>query len=286
MTGAATGTCVAHPGQPAFVTCSKCGNLACAYCLADDEAGDVCAACAERAEGGGRVAWERSELSLPARFWRTLRTSLGRSGATFSRLTDGPLLSGLTYTALLHALYSLAMSLLSLPFVVLLVLGWELPVPMLSGVGALVGWAICVPTGVGALAVSGVVQTLLLAGIYHGAVLACGGRGGFALSLRAVAYGLSIIVIWIPIAFGAVIPYVGAAFIVAGLVGQLVWLGHVLGTVASHGHALEGARARIAGWAPSALGLAVLLLVVALRLLGGALEPSHAPDEYSPVVTE
>ena len=276
----ASGACVVHPTQQAFVTCAKCQNLACAYCLEASEAGDVCDACVARAQGGGLIAWERPDLGVVARFSQTLRTSLGRSGAIFSRLAAGPPLAGLTYVAWLYAAYWLAMSVLVLPFVGLMALGWELPVPTPSGIGVMLGWAVCVPTGLVAWIVAGVGNTLVLAGVYHAAVLAAGGRGGFALSLRAVAYAQSVIVIWIPIAFGTVIPYIGAAFVLAGLVGQLVWLGHVLGTVASHGHGLEGTRARLAGWAPAALGLALLLLAVALRLLGTALEPSHAPDLY------
>lgn len=276
----APGTCAVHSGQPAFVTCVRCGNLACAYCLEATEGGDLCTACVSREEAGGAIAWERRDAGLFARFWRTLRGALGRSGATFSRLGPGPSFAGVTYTAWLYGSFWIAMSVLSLPFVGLMALGWELPVPTPSGVGVMLGWAACVPAGLFACTVAGVAQALAVAAVYHGVVVALGGRGDFSLSLRAVAYGASIIVIWIPIAFGTVIPYVGAVFALAGAVGQLLWLGHVLGTVASHGHGLEGARAKLAGWAPSAIGLAVLLLALALHLLGSALEPSHAPDQY------
>jgi len=279
-----SGVCAAHAGQPAFVTCRVCGSPACAYCLsAPDTDGDTCTRCREREAPTGVIAWERRDLGIGKRFVRTVRQVLGQTGPTFSELREGSVGPALGYVALVYALTSLSACVVLAPFLLLALLGWQTPlavadtaalVPVL--VAALCGGPI-VQAGVG------VVAAAVLGSVYHAGAKLVGGAGGFDVSLRAAAYGLTVVLVWAPLTVSLLLPTIGLVVLLVVFAGQLVWGANVGVIVARSHHGLEGARATFAGWFPAAL------LIVALAVIGGGAwlvrdvtEPSQAPDLYYP----
>lgn len=276
----APGACAVHPGQPAFLACRRCRAPACEYCLSD---GDVCAACAEREEGRGVVAWERSDLNIFTRFGRTVRQVLTRTAPTFMDIRPGSTPAALGYVALVYALTSLLTFFVLAPCVVLSFLGWQTPLTLGDG-------AAVVPLLVGALcggplvqAVVGVLVALVLGLVYHAGARLVGGTGELDVSLRTVAYGLTVTLVWAPLTVTLLLPTIGVIVMSLVFLGQLAWGANVGVTVARSRHGLDGGRAVFAGWLPAAL---VLLLVGGTLgtawLIRDVTEPSRAPDIYYP----
>ncbi len=278
----APSVCAVHPGQPAFVTCRRCGAYACEYCLGQD--GEVCSSCTARDEGGGVIAWERRDLGMLARFGRTVRQVLARTGQTFAELRPGSVPAALGYVALVYALTSLVTLFVLAPCVVLSFFGWQTPIQVGDGAAVAPVMVAALCGGPPLQALVGMATAVVLGLVYHAAVKLAGGRGGIDVSLRTAAYGLTVVLVWAPLTVVLLLPTLGLVVMGIVLVAQLVWGANVGVTVARAHHGLDGARAVFAGWLPAALAL----LLVGLTLGGAWLvrdvtEPSRAPDVYEPV---
>lgn len=273
--------CATHPAQQAFVSCRRCGRAACAYCLPESAGGQTCTECVALDELPTVIAWERRDLNVLLRFWRTTRDVLSKSQATFALLGDGSVMSAIGYSAALHVVLCVAALLLVSPCVLLAALGWQTPVlgPTSPFVAGLFVGASCGAPVLAALA--GVLDALLVGTLFHAASRALGGTGSYSLSVRAAAYALAVGAIWLVLAPGVALPVVGPLVLGVACLAQLVWLGSVLTNVARERHALGGPRARIAGFAPSAVIFAFLVAVlVATQLASGVLDPTQGPDVY------
>jgi len=284
--------CAGHPAQLALAQCARCGRAACPYCLPD--AGDVCVECLARAEPPGVIAWERADLGVLTRFWRTTRDVLTRPHATLTPLAaplgsgalvaphaGGSLGAALRYAALLQSLLAVAALLLLTPFVLLAALGWQTPLLGPTSPYVLVAFVVLACTAPFVAALVGVVDALLVGALFHFAARALGGTGSYALSTRAAAYALAVQAVWLVLAPGAALPVVGPIVLGVACVAQLLWLGGALTDVARERHALSSARARVAGFAPSLLiAVLVVVVLVAVSLASDALHPSQGPDVY------
>ena len=258
--GEGTHPCAIHPTQLAYVKCVRCGAWACQYCLAETDTGvDLCATCAAREEGEGTIAWERRGIALASRFWRTTRDVLTKTERTFTDLKPGSLSSALSYAAVVYALTNLAVVALLAPFVLLVLLGWQAPIPTPSftGFGILLVVGMCASPLVSAA--SGVVAALVLGGVYHAGVALVGGKGDIVTSIRVASYGLAVTIIWSLLAIAQCIPVIGLVVMGIGFLIQCVWGAGVLTTAARTHHGLSGWRARFAGWLPAALAIAVVI---------------------------
>lgn len=271
-------TCVVHPRQAAFLTCRRCGSYACEYCLT---AGDLCSACREREEGGGVIAWERRDLGLGQRFGRTIRQVLAHTGQTFSEMKPGSVPAALGYVALVYALTSLITLFLLAPCVVLSFMGWMTPLQVADPATTAPVFVMALCGGPVLQAVNGVLSAIALGLVFHAAARLLGGRGGLDTSVRAAAYGLTIVLLWAPLTVALLLPTVGVIVLSLLFLGQLVWGGNLLTVVAREHHGLEGRRAALAGFTP-----AILTLLLVATTAGGVLwaravtEPSRAPDAY------
>lgn len=277
--------CAVHPAQPAFVTCRTCRRYACEYCLGDGTARaiDVCGECADRDEGPGLIAWERKDLSLFARFFRTVRQVLGATGQTFADMRPGSVPAALVYVALVYALTSLITLFILSPCVLLAFFGWQTPLHFgdPAAVAPVAAAALC--GGPFAQAIVGVLAAVTLGFVYHAGVKLVGGTGGLDVSMRAAAYGLTVVLVWAPLTISLLLPTIGVIVLSLVFLGQLLWGANVGVTVARAQHGLEGGRAYFAGWLP-----AILTLLVVGTILGGTwlvrdvTEPSRSPDLYYP----
>ncbi len=166
--------CPVHAAETAFVECRKCGAPACAYCL-DAGPGDVCEACFSRDEAHGAIAFERSDLSPPIRFFRTFRHVLRQTGETFSELGDGPIGPALLWAALMWALTSALSFAIISPFVVLMSAGYTTALPIGELSAPLFAVLCCGGPLVQALL--GVTAAFAAALVFHGAASIVGGDG-------------------------------------------------------------------------------------------------------------
>jgi hypothetical protein len=273
--------CPQHPAELAFVHCERCARPACAYCLPESAGGQLCADCAARDAAPGVIAWERSDLNVFARLWRTTRDVLTKTEQTLAQLGEGSVTAAVSYAVVLQVALSVAALLLLSPCVLLAALGWQTPflgptTPMLVPIfaGAVCGSPIFAAAG-------GALHALLLGAVFHLASRALGGTGAYATSARVAAYALAVQVVWLLLGPAAVVPVVGPFVFGVVCFAQLFWLGSALTNVARTQHRLSDARARIAGFAPSALIVLLLALtLVALRLAAAVVDPTQGPDVY------
>jgi len=270
----AAAVCAVHPGQPAYTTCARCGNFACSYCLGDR---DICGACVARDEGGV-IPWERKDLSLPVRFWRTTRDVIARPVRALCEQRASSSGAAMSYALVAPAIPTFAALLCCAP---LAVVGFMLrPQPMAGeemtsfGVGVVaivVGFAL-IPLGV-------LGGTLIRSVIFHAAARAAGGTGGFDVSLRACAYMTAFIYVDLAGTLLAWIPVLGLVVALFLLVVELAWSGRTLTAVARTHHALPQGRAAVAGWLPPVLyfllGVAALAFFAVTSFRGAG-----APDSY------
>jgi len=281
MTEAAPGAppvCFVHPTRVAFVTCSRCGNNACEYCLGS---GDLCGACQTREAGGGVIAWERRDLNLFRRFGRTVRQVLAQTGQTFTDLKPGSVPAALGYVALVYALTSLITLFLIAPCVVLSFFGWMTPLQVADSTATAPVFAMALCGGPILQAVNGVLSAIALGLVFHAAVRVLGGRGGLDVSVRAAAYGLTVVLVWAPLTVALLLPTIGVIVLSLLFVGQLVWGAGLLTTVAREHHGLEGARAALAGWTPAILTLLLVGLAAGgVWVARDVTQPSQSPDAY------
>lgn len=274
-------TCAAHPGQPAFVSCERCARPACAYCLPESAGGLVCAECAAREAGATAIAWERAELHVFAKLWRTTRDVLTKTEQTFALLGEGSVTVAVGYAALLHLVLSVAALALVSPCVLLAALGWRTPLlePASPMVLVAFGGAACGAPVLAAL--GGVLHALLVGAVFHFSARALGGTGGYAHDARVAAYALAVQVIWALLGPATVLPVIGPLVFGVALLAQLFWLGTTLTRVARAQHGLPDARARVAGFAaPALIVLTLALLLLATRFAGDAISPTSGPDVY------
>lgn len=266
-----TALCAVHTTQQAFATCARCGNYACAYCLGDR---DVCAACVAR-DLGDVVPWERKDLPVYARFWRTTREVITQPSRFFGELRSTSTGAALTYAALVPLL---------LVGVVVLPLGLcgfaAFAAAARSRVGAgeaaiLLVIAVGLPLAAPAFTLVG---TLLRSVVFHVAAKAAGGRGTFDVSLRACAYMAAFLYVSALANVLGIVPFCGPFLVLGVFLVDLAWSGFVLTVVARERHGLAGARAALAGWLPSALLGLVLLAFFALGLVSAL--AGSAPDAY------
>lgn len=275
---AGTAVCVVHPKQPAFVTCRRCGSYACEYCLG---AGDLCAACRDREEGGGVIAWERRDLGAFRRFTQTVRQVLAHTGRTFTELRPGSVPAALGYAALVFALTSLFTLFLLAPCMLLSFLGWMTPLQVADPASVAPVFVMALCGGPILQAVDGVLSAIALGLVFHGAAKLLGGRAGLDTSVRAAAYGLTVVLVWAPFTIALLLPTIGLIVLSLLFLGQLVWGASLLTTVAREHHGLTGARAAIAGWTPAVLTLLLVGITAGgIWLARDVTEPSHAPDVY------
>lgn len=281
MTDAAPGAppvCFVHRARVAFVTCNRCGNNACEYCLGSS---DLCAACQTREEGGGVIAWERRDLNVFRRFVRTVRQVLAHTGQTFTDLKPGSVPAALGYVALVFALTSLITLFLLAPCVVLSLFGWMTPLQLADSAATAPVFVIALCGGPILQAVNGVLSAITLGLIFHAAARLLGGRGGLDVSVRAAAYGLTVVLVWAPMTVALLLPTIGLIVLSLLFLGQLVWGASLLTTVAREHHGLEGGRAALAGWTPAILTLVLVGLGAgAIWLARDVTQPSQSPDAY------
>lgn len=275
--------CPVHATRVAFVTCPRCARPACDYCLVEVEGQELCSECGSVERGGGVIAWERRDLGWLARFARTVRDTLARPGATFSDMRPGSVPAAFGYAALVFAVTSIGALVIVTPCVLFGFLGWTTPLSVADPAGAGVVMIAGLCGGPFLQAVNGVVAALLVGATFHGAARLCGGRGDIATSLRAAAYAMSAVMLWLPLGLAILLPDVGTIVLVLACLGQLAYGGVVLTTVARAHHGLRGGRAAVAGWATPVLALLLAVGIVALgTAVHRAVTPSHAPDVYLP----
>lgn len=266
--------CAVHPGQPAYTTCARCGNFACSYCLGDR---DVCGACVARDEGEV-IPWERKDLSLLARFWRTTRDVIAAPVRALCEQRSTSNGAAMSYALVAPAIPTFATLLCCAPLTVVGLMLQPRPLGGMEAESFVVG-VVAIVVGFAFIPLGVLGATLIRSVIFHATARAVGGIGGFDVSLRACAYMTAFIYVDLCGALLAWIPIVGAVIALFVLVVELVWSGRTLTATARAHHGLVDRRAAIAGWTVPLLyflfGLAALLLLFFAQFSGGP-----APDSY------
>ncbi len=251
-------SCATHDGAQSTGACARCGNFVCPLCL-DESSGlpGHCAACRER-EGGGIIAFERSEGGLFRRWWQTSKDMLLRPTRTFETVRPGSVVAAAGFVGLTGTIVGGSVSALGLCLAgVVAGLGSREELQLSGGLGrnwgillvALASYVVLMPVGL-------LIGGFLRACVFHLAAVLLGARRGFGVSLWSMSYLQVTAITLLPLMFVRAVPFLGDILGVVGLLAIEVFYATQLTTVARRYHGLSEGRASMAGWSIFVCGVA------------------------------